>query len=262
MPKGHHLRKNKNAAPVMRGYPKTDFFTTVEEVRAYLDGDKVTCLICGKEYVTLGAHIMSAHEITSDDYRGRFGIPYKYGLASKPFRDQGTRRMKRMRMKGIVPYQPSPETIRKMHKARLNRRPFTAATRKACGEQILGYLGMEKKWQKADYDEFFRRVKSGRTPADVGQDKDMPSRNTFMRYLKSGHALRMECDSLWEEQPFIVQSRANKVGERYRRTLVKLRCSGLTWGEVAKKMEVPESTLSSLWHLMKRRKELKKYVSK
>lgn len=245
-----------------RGYPKSKPFSTVEEVRAYLDGEKVTCLLCGKELVTLGAHIMAKHEMTSDDYRERFGIPYKYGLASKPFREEGSRRLKSLKKEGIVPWQPTKETIRKMHKARMNRRPITAATRQACGKQILGYLGMEKKWQKADYDEFFRRVRTGRTPADVGQDKDVPSRNTFMRYLDANPSLRKEYDAVWEQLPFAVQSRANKVGERYRKTMVKLRGQGLTWGEIGAKMEVPEGTLSGLWHLMKRRNELKKYKRK
>jgi|GEM_PF-2038176 len=246
----------------LRGYPKTKSFATIDEIKAYLDGDKVTCLLCGREYVSLGNHIRFKHEMTIDDYRESFGIPYGYGLAAKPFREQGTRRMQRMRKKGIVPYQPSPETIHKMQKGRQHRRALTTATRNASGQQILNYLGRGKTWQKADYEEFFRRVKTGRTPMEVGQDKDMPSRNAFMRYMQAHPSMRKQYDAAWEKQPFVIQSRANKIGERYRKTLVKLRCRGLTWEEIGKRMQVPGGTLSSLWHIMKRSGRLKKYLNK
>lgn len=57
-------------------------FETMEQVDAYLSGDKIQCLLCGERMQTLHKHLRHKHGVTSDDYRIQFGIPYKRGLQS------------------------------------------------------------------------------------------------------------------------------------------------------------------------------------
>ncbi len=64
----------------MPGYPKTDKFETDEEVEAYFSGDKIQCLLCGKWYKELSLHLRRIHDVTPDDYREKYGIPWKQGL--------------------------------------------------------------------------------------------------------------------------------------------------------------------------------------
>lgn len=264
MPRGSHLRKNKIAAPMrgvkpLRGYPKDEVFTSIKEVHTYLDGEKVACLLCGRQYAALGGHITRIHQMTSDDYRQRYGIPYKYGLASKKFRAHAARRMKQMRKDGVVPYKPTRATMEKMWEARRNRRPITAVTQQQNRDKLRGHHGNRKAWHKPDYEEFYRRVKSGRNPGEVGKDKDMPTRTAFLRYLKRDRALGKKYEALPEILSFPEQIRIRKTGERYRRTLVQLRLGGNTWPQVAEIMRVKESHVRTMWYYLKRRKELKKY---
>lgn len=246
----------------LQGYPKSKPFATIDEIKAYLDGDKVTCLLCGREYTALGGHITTKHDMTSDDYRELFGIPYSYGLAGKPFRENVGKRIKRLRKEGRVPPQPSLKTMKKMWQARKNRRPLTVATRQESRQKLLQFFGKKKTWQKADYEEFLRRVMAGRTASEVGEDKDMPTRATFLIHLQNNPALKKKYETYWKKQSFALQSHANKLDERYHQTLVRLRKSGLTWKKVAAKMKVTESKVRNMWYLLKRSGRLRKYLKK
>lgn len=61
---------------------------TPEDLEVYLGGDKVECLLCGKAFKALGQHISRAHDITCDEYREQFGIPYLRGLVAEPLRQR------------------------------------------------------------------------------------------------------------------------------------------------------------------------------
>lgn len=74
-----------SAREVLPGYPITEKFKCVEEIDAYLSGERVACLICGKEYVALAPHIKRIHNVDAEDYKVRYGIPQSYGLAGAPF---------------------------------------------------------------------------------------------------------------------------------------------------------------------------------
>src|SRR3954453_19765292 len=61
-------------------------FTTMEEVRNYLSGQDITCLICGKRMQRIQYLHLLKHDLDADGYRERFGIPWSYSLTSAPSR--------------------------------------------------------------------------------------------------------------------------------------------------------------------------------
>jgi hypothetical protein len=252
------LAASRQSRP-LKGYPVSEPFTSIDAIRAYLIGDKVACLLCGREYVALGGHITTIHNITSEEYKLRFGIPLKYGLAGKTFRLRGRRHIRAMRRTGRLPPAPSQATMRKMWRARLNRRPVSEATRRENLDKIRRIHGIEKFWQPRDFEEFFRRIMSGRTLDEVGKDKDMPGRAAFTEYLKKDAKLRKRYEDLWDRLPFALQARFRKSGERYKRTLVRQRLSGKTWAQVAQSMGVAAAALRSMWHTLKRTGKLRNY---
>jgi ROS/MUCR transcriptional regulator protein len=234
-------------------------FVTIEEVKKYFDADKLDCLLCGRQYVSLGCHLQGKHAISADDYKLRFGIPLSYGLAGKAFREQSARRMKRLKKTGRIRYKPTRATIRKMLLARASRRPLSAATLEENRQKLLRFLGMSRTWQAEDFEEFVRRCESGRTPQEVQADEDMPSRDSLRQYLKRNPRLKRRYDRMWERLPFVVQARANKTGERYRRTLVQLRLSGNSWKEISRHMGVSKTAIRTMWFSLKRGRRIKKY---
>ena len=62
------------------GYPKTLKFENTQQVQDYMEGDRITCLLCGRYFRALGQHLIRIHETTPDTYRKRYGIPWSYGL--------------------------------------------------------------------------------------------------------------------------------------------------------------------------------------
>ena len=69
------------ARVVLAGYP-AEPFTSLEDIEAYIGGDRVACLICGKHYRKLLVHVRMIHQLDGTDYRTRFNIPAKYNLCA------------------------------------------------------------------------------------------------------------------------------------------------------------------------------------
>ena len=65
---------------VIQKYPWLGKFGTKTEIDAYLAGNKVQCLLCGKLFKALPQHLERTHDITADDYREQYGLPWKRGL--------------------------------------------------------------------------------------------------------------------------------------------------------------------------------------
>lgn len=68
---------------VLTGYPKDFIFKTPEKLKLYFGSESIVCLLCGKEYRTLGLHLKTIHEMEPDEYREKYGIPWTYKLSCK-----------------------------------------------------------------------------------------------------------------------------------------------------------------------------------
>src|SRR5687768_2752685 len=68
---------------VAPGYPRTTAFSSPQEVAEYLNQpDDIDCLLCGRRLQSLSAHLAKIHRVSSDQYRERYGLPYRRGLTS------------------------------------------------------------------------------------------------------------------------------------------------------------------------------------
>jgi hypothetical protein len=61
-------------------------FQTLDDVRDYLSGEHIECLICGKKLQRLQRMHLALHGLNADGYRERFGIPWTFSLTSAPSR--------------------------------------------------------------------------------------------------------------------------------------------------------------------------------
>jgi hypothetical protein len=50
-------------------------FSSMKDVEAYLGGDKLECLICGRVFAGLQQHVNRAHDMSAREYKLRFGLP-------------------------------------------------------------------------------------------------------------------------------------------------------------------------------------------
>lgn len=75
------------ASQPLPGFPWKGRFQTMQECERYISGDKLECLVCGRVYEVLPPHLR-LHDMTAEQYRQTFNIPFKFGLSAKHVRDR------------------------------------------------------------------------------------------------------------------------------------------------------------------------------
>lgn len=56
-------------------------FSSLAEVEAYVGGETVECLLCGKQFENVLSHVRRTHDMNEETYRAEFNIPARYSLA-------------------------------------------------------------------------------------------------------------------------------------------------------------------------------------
>jgi predicted transcriptional regulator len=54
-------------------------------IRRSVTADEITCLECGREGQMLKRHLMTAHDLTVDEYRARWSLPRNYPMVAKNY---------------------------------------------------------------------------------------------------------------------------------------------------------------------------------
>ena len=74
-------QNNKHSNP---GFPWKGKFTTKSEVAQYFSNDEgIQCLLCGRFMGTLQNHLQLVHGVSHEEYRERYGLPWRKGLVSR-----------------------------------------------------------------------------------------------------------------------------------------------------------------------------------
>src|SRR5262249_27631981 len=156
------------------GYPWNGKFRTMDEINEYLDRAKVTCLLCGYEFVLLSQHLNSAHDMPPDSYKQTYGLPWTTPLAGTGHREAMGVQMKKTHASGRLPRRPTPEHLEKLSRSHLRRRPPVEASTNARLRHLEKARAQKKRVKTAPekMEEYLRRIATGRTPRDVGRDED------------------------------------------------------------------------------------------
>jgi hypothetical protein len=163
---------------ILPGYPKSFVFECREDVEAYFAGDRITCLLCGLSFKGLDPHIQGVHQTSADEYREKYGLPYKRGLTSDATRDRRSEHSKEM-------FEQNREArLADLAKAKAVQAEFGNPQR----NKPKFWKNERTKYGISDYEEFIRRVVEGRTVSDVAQDDDMPATPHVYWYMKRDKA--------------------------------------------------------------------------
>ncbi|HCZ9102100.1 TPA: MucR family transcriptional regulator [Klebsiella michiganensis] len=87
--------------------------TSRSDALAYISGDKIECLKCGKKFQVLGRHLKKIHGMTPAEYRDRFNIPSETPLAGAAYRQFHRDKMSRMISEGVVTHWHLSDAIKK-----------------------------------------------------------------------------------------------------------------------------------------------------
>ena len=78
-------KRQARLAP-LPGYPKEEPFRTCEDADAYLKLDPLPCLLCGRSFDHMGAHLRRAHNISGQEYCDRYKVRFGTGLGSETYK--------------------------------------------------------------------------------------------------------------------------------------------------------------------------------
>ena len=208
-----NLERRASRRAVRPGYPIEPRAFTAEECRDYIAGDRVTCLLCGKDYKSIGLHLRVIHSTTPDDYRARYGLPWSKGLAGVDTRERYAAVARKTRAE--CDYQASPETIRKMLAApHRPRQPFRREITISNGLKAHGQN--RRLWTDADAEGVLQRLAQG---IPVARALAPVSRTWWHVYRREHPEYEARVMQTWDDLPFPVAAKAGVLGPRFVREL-------------------------------------------
>lgn len=159
---------------ILPGYPKSFVFECREDVDVYLSGDRITCLLCGRDFKALEPHLTKVHDFSADEYREKYGLPYRRGLVSEVLSSNISVRAKKLFAEN------KDRQLAALEKAKAVQAEFGNPQR----NKPRFWKNERTKYDISHYEEFIRRVVAGRSIADVSSDPDMPHRVNVLWYMK------------------------------------------------------------------------------
>lgn len=75
---------NSSDKSVLHGFPWKGLFTNKDEIDKYFSNpDGIQCLLCGRYFENLSVHLRIGHDISHEQYRDWYGLPWRKGLVSR-----------------------------------------------------------------------------------------------------------------------------------------------------------------------------------
>ncbi len=211
---------------VLPGFPKYEKFKTKAEVDAYLGGEKIQCLLCGKWFHFLGGmHLKCIHGLAPDDYREMFGIPWNSGLIGAIKRESCVRQAKKLiekgKLKPLVKGEPHPYGVSE------NKRPPPDCIRNRKG------------WRRKDFENILDRIREQQLPlSTVCEAPDLPSAEAWNRYAKKHPELKEKLLGIRENLPYAYQSMNKNLAPQLRADCERLRLEGMTYEDIGNTLDV------------------------
>jgi hypothetical protein len=240
---------NKHSIP---GFPWKDKFTTRSEVDRYFSNDEgIQCLLCGRFLGTLQNHLQLVHGVSHEEYRERYGLPWRKGLVSRTVSKKHSVSLTNRIKNGT--FKPRPD-----HKAAVNkilagfRRPDQPYITSIKAENSKALSKRNIKYRHKDFEKVLSVMRKHKITLNEACKKyDLPGSATILRYAELNPAFRKKLLDTYHSLPYAVQARADMLSPQFYRDLKRLERKGLPATEIGKILGVSHKTA---------RKRLKKIV--
>jgi hypothetical protein len=181
-------------------FPWNGRFETKAEIDDYLGGDKVRCLLCGKSLKALPTHIGRAHGVTADDYRERYGLPWRRGLCGAGTSEKISENMLKRRQNG---FRPPIEVAQKKSVAAAKRRPDQPFLVKAKTESLKPVIEKIKKYEDRDFKNVLAKMlREKKGLNEACRDAGMPHFGAVSKYAKKNAEYRKQLEETYQKLPY------------------------------------------------------------
>jgi len=226
----------KNSLP---GFPRKGQFTTKDEIDQYFsDPDCIQCLLCGQIFTTLSRHLQLTHECSIEEYRDRFGLPWRKGLVSrklsKRFSSNLTKRIKDGSFKPPADTRAAVDRIRAG--GRRKDQPFFTAFK---AERATKLNKKNIRYDRKSYEKVLAVMKKNKIPVQKAcMDKNLPTASSVFDYAKSNPEFGIKLMDTYYALPYNVQARSRRLSPMFYKDLKKLKTEGLSNTQIGKKLGV------------------------
>ncbi len=243
-----HSRKRDGILP---DYPLKGKFQTKEEVDDYFSGERIQCLLCGKWFKRIGGiHLAYKHDVSGDEYREMYGLPWKRGLTAKPVYEKRSEMTKKYWADGKIYNVFNMLSVGK-HSPKRPAQPFQRDLYK---KKRLADREKKDARQWKDYEAIIDRMRTEqRTLTDVCTDSDLPKRSAWNLFVKRHPEFVEKAGKIHYSLPYTIQLKCHDVSPRYRIDCERLRATGMGMQEIANAFGVQyQSVLKTLMNYNKK----------
>jgi hypothetical protein len=228
---------------VMHRYPWRGKFRAKTEIENYFAGNKVQCLLCGKLFKALPTHLERTHDITADDYREQYGLPWKRGLCGVGTSEKLSINMLERRSQGFRA--PIEKTCK--NTGRRNRRPDQPFLVKAKKDNIQRLIEKYRKYADQDYRNVLKKMLKEKIGLNEAcKDPKLPHFRAVSKYAKKNPDYRKELERTYEQLPYSVQAGAGRLPEKkFRADLLSMKRSNITVADMSRLLGVSRSLINS-----------------
>lgn len=224
---------------VLRGYPIEARPFTLDEIKDYFSGDRITCLLCGKSFRGLGMHLPQMHSVTGDEYRKMYGLPWRRGLSCEDSRDLKSQ---------ISTSLGHGERLKESEFSHLWRKKANEAARKQRRQPFMTEVSMknrakiekmpEKDYGRAEFLNIISSIKSGCTLGEALNLNGSPGQSWFSQYKRENPEAKRLYEETVDSLPYAQQARMESLGPRFWEEVRRLRGEGLSDHGIARETEV------------------------
>jgi hypothetical protein len=236
--------RNRLRGKVLKGFPWQGKFTTKSDIDEYFSNPEgIQCLLCGRIYKTLNGHLQIVHDISFDDYRARYGLPWRRGLVSpevsKRLSDSLTERIRNGSFK------PEPDNRAAVKRLRAGGRrkdqPYLTAIKI---EKARGLSKKNIRYSREDFENVLSVMMERKIALrETCMDRGLPPLPTVLAYAESHPGFRKKLIDTYYALPYAVQARADMFSPQFYEDLKQLKAKGLPATEIGKKLGVSHKTV-------------------
>lgn len=195
---GNNRTANKKLYHVLRalfarsrtdGFPIHNPFESADEVRQYLNGERIICLRCGKPYKALQAHLR-VHGWDAEEYKRFYGLPWRTGLTCAGTKERKSLNGKRICADGAGLASIAPDDVTKNRAKAHATRQRHSFVRSAIAKERIRKVNGGVEWTDADYYRVLETMASSDLVArEVAGTPGFPSLTAFYRQKRLSEQL-------------------------------------------------------------------------
>jgi len=192
------------------GFPWPDTFITKTEINEYFSSPEgIQCLLCGRMFGTLNNHLQMIHGTTHEEYRARYGLPWRRGLVSNKVSNRLSEALTKIIENGsFIPKPDHKAAVKRiLEGARRKDQPFfkeikSEMTRRSNQERV--------KYGQKDYENVLSvMLKRQITLNQACMNKTLPAKSRILDYAESNPGFRQKLLDTYYSLPYAVQARAD-----------------------------------------------------